>query len=103
MFDTGGNGANFGRFEPLDDFFGPQPGCKVEVADGQVQEIVAYRAADIARQALVGSKGLEQASHASLATPPVGIDPQLHCSLRERLMIIAAVAPQILRSFHTIS
>ena len=103
VIDARGDGPNLGRLQPRDHLVGSQPCREVEVADRQVQEFVTNRAAHVAGQAFLCSESVKQAGHASLTTPPVGIDLQLHCSLRDRLTIIAAVAPQIFRSFHTIS
>ena len=83
---------------------GSKPGGEVDVADRQAEQVVANRAADIARQALLGAERVEQprpcprrlrhfaaSSFSSIAA----------CATR--LTIIAAVAPQILRPFHSIS
>ena len=40
-------------FQPLDDLFGPQPGCQVHVADRQVKQFVPDRAADVPAGAVV--------------------------------------------------
>jgi hypothetical protein len=59
--------------------------------------------ADVARQSFVGSKRFEHPRHAAPQAPRFRIDLQLHRSLRDKFTSMAAVAPQILRSFHTIS
>ena len=86
-----------------DHFFGRDPGREVDVADRQAEQVVADRAADVAGQALIGAERVEQPLHAALPAPFGGVELQRHCSLRDRLTIIAAVAPQILRPFQMIS
>ena len=103
MIDARRNGADLRGLQPLDDLLRAKPGRQIDVAEGKVQQIVADRAADIAGQSFVGSKRVEHTGHAAPLAPFLGVDLQLHWSLRDRLTIIAAVAPQILRSFHTIS
>ena len=89
--------------EPRDHFVGRDPGGKIDVADRQAEQIVAHRAADVARQPLVGAERRQQPLMPRCLRHFGGVEVQLHCSLRDRLTIIAAVAPQILRSFHMIS
>ena len=74
----------------------------------EMEKVVPNRAANVPRQALLRSERVEQAAHAAAAAPLGRVElervrGQLHCSLRERLTMIAAVAPQILRPFHNIS
>jgi hypothetical protein len=52
---------------------------------------------------LLGAQSCEEPGHSPDPAPLGGVQLQLHLSLRERLTIIAAVAPQILRPFQTIS
>ena len=103
MVDPGRDCLDLRRLQPLDDFLGAKPRGEIDVADRQAEQIVADRAADIARQALVGAERVEQPAHARALAPFRGVELQLHCSLRDRLTIIAAVAPQILRPFQSIS
>ena len=68
------------------------------------EERVADAAADIARVALLGAKRGEQGPHPLAPLP--GRPRKLHganSSRRDRLTIIAAVAPQIRRPSHSIS
>ena len=103
MVDPSRNGLDFRFFQPPDHVIGRDAGRKVDVADGKREEIVAHGAPDVARQPFVGAERGEQPPHAAFLAPLCGVEAQLHCSLRERLTIIAAVAPQILRSSQIIS
>ena len=104
VVDARRDGLDLGLLEPLDHLVGLEAGREVDVADRQVEEVVADRAADIARHALVGVERVEQPRHAAAACATWRRSSlSVHWSLRDRLTIIAAVAPQILRPFHTIS
>ena len=76
---------------------------KVDVADREPKQLVAYRAPDVARQSFVRAQRVQQARHSADAPPFGSVEFHLHWSLLDRLMSIAAVAPQILRPFQTIS
>jgi hypothetical protein len=89
------------RLEPLDDLFGTDAGREVDVADWNAEQIVANRSADVAGQAVIGAQRFQQPIHAAAAAPFAGVELQLHCSLRERLTSIAAVAPQMFRPFQS--
>ena len=54
-----------GAFEAADDLLRPQAGRQVDIVDRQVQEIVANRAADIARQPVGSAQGVEHRGHAA--------------------------------------
>ncbi len=103
MVYAGGNGADFRGFQPGNDLFGVEPRRQVDVVDRKVKQFVADRATDVARQSLVGAERVEQPGHPAAPAPFGGVQLHDHCSLRERLTITAAVAPQILRPFQTIS
>ena len=103
MINSCGNRLDPHLFEPLDDLFGTQACGKIDIVDRQTEQLVAYSTADVARQALVGTERIEYPRHAADCPPLLRIELQLHCSLRERLTMIAAVTPQILRPFHKIS
>ena len=98
MIDAGRNRLDPRRLESLDHFVGTNPRGEVDVVDRQAEQFVAHRAADIAGQAVVGAERLQQPPDAAAAAPLGGVELQLHCSLRDRLTSIAAVAPQILPS-----
>ena len=85
------------------DFVRLEPRREIDVVDRQAEQAVAHRPADIARQPLVRAKRGEQPRHPADSAPFGGVELQLHLSLRDRLTIIAAVAPQILRPFQSIS
>ena len=103
MVDSGRNGLDPRLLQPLDDLLRPKPGCEVDVADRQPEELVADRAADVAGQPRARAQRAQQACHPAAVAPFRGVELQRHCSRRERLTIIAAVAPQILRPFQSIS
>ena len=103
VVDPGRNGAELRGLQPFDDLIGTKPGRQVDIAEWKMQQIVADRTADVARQSFVGSKRFEHPRHAAPQAPRFRIDFQLHRSLRDKFTSMAAVAPQILRSFHTIS
>ena len=92
-----------GLLQPPHHLIRSNAGRKVDVVDGQAKQIVAYRSAHEARKTLVGAERLEQALRPAFLPPLCGVELQRHSNLRDRLTIMAAVAPQILRSFHTIS
>jgi hypothetical protein len=90
--------------EPLDHILWGEPGGEIDVADGQAEQRVAHAAADIAGVAGPGAERREEGLHA-LALLPARFG-ELHStssSRRDRLTIIAAVAPQIRRPSHSIS
>ena len=67
------------------------------------EQLVANRPADEACQTLFGAHYGQQLAHTELLLPFRDVELQFHCSLRDKFTIIAAVAPQILRSLHIIS
>ena len=103
MIEPGRDRLDLGLFEPGDDLVRLQPGREVDIVDGKAQQPVAHRAADVAGQSLVGAERCKQALDAADPAPLGRVELQLHRSLRDRLTIIAAVAPQILRPFQSIS
>ena len=52
VIDAGRNGLDPGLLEPTNDLVGHDPGGEVDVVDGEAEQVVAHRAADIAGQAL---------------------------------------------------
>jgi hypothetical protein len=103
MVDAGRNGLDLRRLQALHDLVRSKPRGEVDVAHREIEQIVPHRAADVTGQPLAGAERVEEPLHPAAAAPFFGIDPQVHCSLRERLTIMAAVAPQILRPFQRIS
>ena len=91
------------RLEAGHDVIGQEAGGEVEVADRQAEQLVAHRSADIARHPGIGVERFQHARHAAPLAPFRGVELHRQLSLRDRLTIIAAVAPQILRPFHSIS
>ena len=102
VIDARRHGLDSDLVEALDYLFRLEAGGEIDVADRKVEEVVPHRASNIARGALIGIESLQQPRHSTAAAPFGGVDSQVHWSLRERLTIIAAVAPQILRPFQTI-
>ena len=97
-----------GRIEPEDD--GPvgaalrEAGGEVDVARLHLQQSVAHAAADIAGLAGIRGQSGQQFGHSGPLLPGGG--RELHrtsSSRRDRLTIIAAVAPQMRRPSHSIS
>ena len=103
VINPGRNGLDPRLFQTGDDLVGGNPGREVNVVDRQPEQIVAHRAADIARQPLVGAECRQQTLHPALLPPLWRVQDQCHCSRRDRLTIMAAVAPHILRSSHSSS
>jgi hypothetical protein len=88
--------------EQIDHLLGRVAGGDVDIGDRHAQQRVAHRAADEARHALARARA--SAGQPVAAAPcGVGQDHAVHCSRRERLTIIAAVAPQMRRSPQMIS
>ena len=103
MLDPGRNGLDARLFQATDHVIGLEPGCEIDVVDRQAKEAIANRAADIAGQPLLRAERGEQPRHPADSAPFRSLEPHFHASLRDRLTIIAAVAPQILRPSHSIS
>lgn len=103
MVDSRRHGFDARFFEALHHRLGRNPGREIDVADRQAEEVVSNCTTDVASQPFVCAERIEETLHPPLLAPFWSVERQHHCSLRERLTIIAAVAPQILRSFHTIS
>src|SRR5690242_3341196 len=102
MIDAGRNSLDLRILKSPHHLFGWNACREVDIADGEIEEIVADGSADVARESFLRAERLEQPLHASPAPPLCRIDSQRHCSRRERFTIIAAVAPQILRPFQRI-
>ncbi len=102
--EPGRNRLDPGLAEPIHHLLRRQSGGEVDVADRKPEQRVADAAADIARVAVPGAERREQGLH---PFPPLpGRLGKLHSassSRRDRLTIIAAVAPQIRRPSHSIS
>ncbi len=103
MIDAGRNGLGPRSLEPTNDLVGQNSGGEIHVVDGEADQLVAHGAADIAGKALVGAERVEHGRGARQRAPLGRVQPQLHCSRRDRLTMIAAVAPQILRPSQGIS
>ena len=103
VVDARRDSPNARFLQPPDDLFRPKPRGDVDVVDRVIEKLVADRASDVARQAVLGAERLQQAPHAAALAPFGRVQPQLHRSFRDRLTIIAAVAPQILRPSQMIS
>lgn len=103
MINTGRNSFDSRPLEAFDHFVGGNTRRKVDIADGKSKEIVADRTSDIAGQSLLGAKRRKEPLHSAFVAPLGRIEGQCHWSLRDKLTIMAAVAPQILRSFQMIS
>ena len=111
--DDGGDGAmgESGRHrldprlaEPLHHLRRLKAGGEVDVADLEPEQGVADAAADIARVAVRGSERGEKGLHPFPPLPRrLGKFHSASSRRRDRLTIIAAVAPQILRPSHSIS
>ena len=78
----------------------PKP-FRIIFPEGFTREDMAHRVADVS--GIAKRERGKQPSHSALLAPLGGIERQRHCSLRDRLTIMAAVAPQIRRSFQLIS
>ena len=106
VLDACRHGLDLRRFKAFDHLLRVQPRREVDVADRQAEQLVANRAANVAGQPLVAAERVKQPRHALDGAPIARIELQLHVSRvrrRDRLTMIAAVAPQILRPFHSIS
>ena len=92
------------RLEPTvahaaDDHLGRQRRRQIDIGDRQAQQHVAHRPTDEPRLQPLG-----QRDQFGAVGPGRGTGRHAaHCIRRDRLTIIAAVAPQMRRSFHIIS
>ena len=103
VIDSGWHRADLDRFQPGNHVLGLQSRRQVDVVDWKVKQFVADRSAHVSSKPLVCSERIEKPGHSATSTPFGCIELHDHCSLRERLTITAAVAPQILRPFQRIS
>ena len=103
VIDPGWHCLDFCLPEPAQDRLRVEPRSEVHVGVRDAEQLVANGPADEACQALFGTQHGQQLAHAELLLPFCDVELQLHCSLRDKFTIIAAVAPQILRSLHMIS
>src|SRR5436190_1674927 len=97
VVDTGRDSLYLCLFEPSHDVVRRDSRREVDVVDRKTKEVVADRPANVAREAFVSVERAQKARHSAFLAPLGGVQLQLHRSLRDRLTIIAAVAPQILR------
>ena len=103
MLDAGRHRLDPCLLEAADNFVRPDPRGEIDVADLEAHELVAHRAAHVAGLPLVCAERIQHARCTAQPAPLGCVEPQVHCSRRARLMMIAAVAPQILRPCHGIS
>jgi hypothetical protein len=89
--------------ESLDHLLWRQARGNVDIGDVDPEQRVAHRTTDEARLALRRAENFRQCFEAVPFAPRRSREYQDHLRRRARLTIIAAVAPQIRRSFHMIS
>ena len=99
MRDAGRHRLESTGAHPVDHRLGRQRRRQVDIGDGQAQQHVAHRAADETTLQPLG-----KSDQLGAVGPGRGAGRHaVHCIRRDRLTIIAAVAPQMRRSFHNIS
>jgi len=103
MVDSRRHRLDLCRLQPIDDLLRADTGRQVQIADRKTEQVVTHGSTDISGGTFVSVERPQQLRHAAALAPFCRVELQLHCSLRDRLTIMAAVAPQILRSFHMIS
>ena len=101
--DAGRHRPDARSLQPTHHFLRRQRRGEVEVGDRQVQQRVPHRAADPARPGSIGTERADQLGQPRTVAPRGGGESQTQLSRRDRLTIIAAVAPQMRRSSHCIS
>ena len=89
--------------ESLDHLLRGQARGDIDIGDVDPKQRVAYCAPDEARLALRRAENFRQCFETVPFAPRRSREYQDHLRRRARLTIIAAVAPQIRRSFHMIS